>query len=377
MLPDSTNQDRVAVEVRTTVDVAYPGTGSTWDCRVGLTPHPVFLGFGRIFDSSGGSPLRTINVLNPTLDGYATYTQAFSAICEKSRLLYGSVTANLICTDLTNEGSCYAVQYDRPYNELIALFGGPSSLMRKTHLYDMNDDLTTDQMTTYKSSYVGAAKDGAYMVLKHPVQNAKWVSSEDTILTGYTNGLTSIMPTLPEAQISAVSHEPYPLQDCMHYSNSTLVLGEASQKPYSTGYGLMVFKGIDKAASVRLTYRMGLELIVRPNTTYAPLLQSPELVDLRAIQIHDEVIAMLNDAYPASYNDLGTFLNVLKKAAAFANKRIFPIVNALVPGGEVMTQAVKTLTGPIGKMIDSKLSKIQTQKKAQKQGSKPSLQPKK
>lgn len=366
MLPDSTNQDRVAIEIRTTMDVTYPGTGLTWDCRIGMTPQPVYLGFARPFNAGGSSALSTINVTNPTLDPNATNIQlAFSSICEKSRLLYSSLTTNLICTDLTNQGSVYSVQYERPYSEIIPLFGGPSSLMRKAHLYDTNDNLTTDQMSTYKSSYVGSAKDGTYSVLKHSSATTKWVSSEDTVLTGYSSLFWPKDPTLVEANVDQIANEPYPFPNTLHWTGSSLALGEANQKPYSKLFGLTVYKGIDKAASIRLTYRMGIEMIVRPNSSYAPLLQSPEVCDLRAIQIHDEVISMIADAYPASYNDLGSFLNVLKKAAGFANKHIFPLAS-IIPGADKAVEVVRNIATPIGKMIDTKLTSLEAKKKEAK-----------
>jgi len=363
MIPDSTNQDRVAIEIRTTMDVTYPGNGSTWDCRIGMTPQPLYLGFARTFNSAGTSPLSTLNVMNPTLDPNATTPQlAFSAICEKSRLLYQSLTTNLICTDLTNQGSAYAVQYERPYSEVTALYGGPHSLIRKVRLYDTNDNLTTDQMSTYKSAYVGSAKDGTYSVLKSSVATTKWIASEDTVLTGYTSALGPSDPFILENNLDALANEPYPYPNTLHWTGSSLALGEANQKPYNNLYGLVVYKGIDKAASIRLTFRMGIEMIVRPNSSYAPLLKSPEIIDLRAIQIHDEVISMIADAYPASYNDLGGFLKVLKNAAGFANKHIFPLVSSFVPGADKVTNVLKTIASPIGSMIDKKLNSIEAKR---------------
>jgi len=364
--PDSTNQDRVALEVRTTMDIPITGATNTWDCRIGLTPHPLFLGFARVFAGGGTSVLMTYQICNPLLDwsvALDTPVRQFTEMCEKSRCLYSSVTANLVCTDLTNQGSVYCVQYERPYQEFTALYGGPSTIMRPLRVYDTDDNLTSDQMTTFKSAYVGSAKDGLYSVLKLSDHALKWVSSEDTIQTAYSHDIAPALPSRPEASLDALTNEPYPYQ-CTHYTAGALVLGYAIQRPYDDTISSIVFKGIDKAATLRLTYRMGLELVVRPNTTYAPLLICPTTIDSRAMLIRREVLSMIADGYPAAYNDLGSFLTVVKKLAGFANRNIFPLVESLVPGGKVITNTISQFAKPIGNMIDKKLNSISANKKA-------------
>lgn len=100
-----------------------------------------------------------------------------------------------------------------------------------------------------------------------------------------------------------------------------------SFKWIDTSISSAFWRGLDPTASIRITMRWTMDMVVRPGSIYAPFTKMPPVEDHLALKMYAEVSRRMNDGYPASYNNLAALLPVIGKIA----KAVLPTLAGLLP----------------------------------------------
>jgi len=366
LIPDSPNSYLVPLEVKVTQNFTIPvnSATNTWNFDGYMLPHPIVLGSFHSSDSESNHNEWT-NLQNETLAGTADYEKyaSFAALAEQYRISYQSATYELICTDLTNEGTVKAVQFPFPPSTYYIDFtDNCDGLNTKISLFVTGDDIPYESMDSTKNSFISQAREGCYQVMKLGKDCRKFKRVVDNTL--YTYMASNIYDVTLGCLGPGVTGDPILTGGPPIFVNSPVtwnnddgmfVPGRCLPTPHEYNVGKVAFRGIDKSATVRVTIRLGMELIVRPATTYAPLIEPGGIMDQNALSIHDAIWNTMGDGYPAAYNDGKKLLRFLYNAGNFVASKIFPVLKN-TPFAPIVS-GVEQLGGMIGKKIKKKLDK--------------------
>lgn len=350
-IPDGCPYHLVPIEYRTTSTISYVTQADTWQCQLAVMPHPVLFYSWTAADMTGANPTNGhVNNNNIYSGDDADVSRSFASLCEASRCSYASMTVELVCTDLTNQGVVKVVQFPVKHTTMVSA-SDPLKCYRKVWCFDVNDELSYDEMDAYKTCVVQQAKIGAYVPIKLDAKARKWRPTQDTIGLGTSSTLT---PTDSDVLVTSIGGSPFPPFHCDYPAASNVGVGY--QKPYTDQTALIWFSGISKSASLRVTYRLGLELLPRPGENLSLLTSYGAVRNNRDLDEHDYVWRMLPDAYPADYNDLNKFLKILKSAIGVAHSIVTPLLPA------PLTPAIDFGVLKVNSLIDRKLAAKEKEK---------------
>lgn len=307
----------------------------TWDLDVWFLRDPVTFG---CYQAAGadGSSLTTHAIYNTQLMGAEGSVQAgwvaMCDNCEQFRISYAGITGHLVANALSNQGTVRAAQYPypayiRPVMRDVEITPDTSSsmygaLIREAVTYP-------DPLIPYSSliqmpqCYQENAVEGFYMPLKMAESDESYKKTNQVYAL-----LGRVSDTSTWNQEILLSSNRWPWYDdtVANYPFRGCVPGE--------NIGHVAFRGLSKDASVNLIFRYGVDMKVRPATTFAPFQHEPPVYDQTAFKMYYEIARRMADAYPASYNAAGTLLTVVGKIA----EQIWPLV---VPHAQKLLNKLK------------------------------------
>jgi len=269
------------------------------------------------------------------------------------RHVYKSATIDLIAPAVANQGDVFVGQYPpdfRRTGRAIAVEKVNATGDNLVYLVDecalpMNEE---DLSLSSRSPYVGLAKDGVYIPLKHPGPTMSFAD------VAYSGGAGTCHAVNGNTGSMAIGTMVLANGFGVQFPRSFVVVNNdtggstGSETPwinnvwanesmgYDTGYdntnvGVAIFRGLSAGgggggfgASLLLKLKVGLEVCPRPTTAARVYALPPHVYEPRAIEAYYALAAEMAAAYPSSYNALGMLMPLLSGVAA----RIVPALTA-------------------------------------------------
>lgn len=257
-----------------------------------------------------------INNYNSQMEGVQSY-----------RITSQCMTADVIAASLVDQGTIVSAQFQMKPKSV-----SPGDL-------NMNQSMTaivkavvesdawyygvpppTETLLTSTSAYTAKTKDGFYQPLK--LDRFKWVANYDRHVPFTAPNKTQYQNISMKARDENITTDctfPYYLVGCTNNNYSL-------PKPSSHTYGLTWIQGIpaDKDVAIRIRVRQVVELMPLPGSRYAPLSEAPLPPDDTSLRMVLEISARMQDAYPASYNDLDKLKRIINKIGSGLVKYVAP-----------------------------------------------------
>jgi len=332
-IPDRTGVPVAFVEFKSNYTVGAPGSG-LWNAMVYTFPSPVLFGCVQLYGPDN-------NPLTPAGGGWAEFVNRqltganigeragfWTTQVGTARLAYQSLTVNFDCADLTNNGVVTACQLMPAWlSTNLTTVGAPPmpSTIYSGPVIDNSNAINFPLAVQYR------AKAGAYMPIK------------------LTN---PALPFLNQGERAFYSQWwPYgggPPQSTLWPG----YYGYALPRMLDGQMGAISFLNIAPTTSLRLTFRMGVEVIPLPGSAYSSFMHPSPPVDHAALDAYYMISAKLFDAYPDEYNDFGKLWEVIKGIAAPIGqviKNVPGIGQSLYAVGNLVGKAVDNAYGKPGK----------------------------
>jgi len=283
---------------------------------------------------------------------------------ERWRCCYYGVTVYLDAPAVANQGSIVVAQHPA----IPVCYGHPMSaslyvLVPQLVRYQEGDTPAYATLMQMPNSFMGLAKDGAYIPLRLDSNHAVWHDHRDISVdaTGQYWSPTSIQSAVPANH--AATSGLYVVDSA--YQSGGNWGGGLHLLPCTSGVASVSLQGLSKDATVRIVVRHGYEVQVLPGTAYAPFLRMAPGLDLQAVDTYYAVARSLKDSYPAEYNDLGKLWNVIKTIISKIAPAAIPVVESL-PGGKAIVAVTRGI-GQLGNIAMGTQKVRRRQKKPQKQ----------
>lgn len=266
---------------------------------------------------------------------YNSVLNFFRASCEQYRVNALSFTGVFIGATLTDQGSVVSAQVADAHQDACII---PGSLDTTTNGVSHRAYLITqlppysDSLVMGSSAYVRKAKEGVYVPYKmqHP---GEWFSSDNICRVVRTaNAFTGLYNKWAD-----VSTSPYPHGNVLgdHHTPGMWL------PPLDDNLSVTWFTGLARTTSFRITYRICIEVMTRPDSMLAPFCELPALPDDHATVMYYEIASRLKDAYPSDDNDKGTLWNKVKDIARGIWSVASPALATAFPGvGSALVGAV-------------------------------------
>lgn len=301
-IPDRTAGPKAMLEFKLTALISKPVTAvSNWGCTMCTYPNAVLpLAYVATPDTGAavqGTLLNT-QIASGTL---ATIVAAWKGNVQAARVAYQGLTVFCDTPTLSDQGTVVCGQVTPSWS--ITTATGVD-----TCTYN-GSPITENALMNLPTATQWAAREGVYMPIRLNTPTFPFTNQgQSAIYAGPITGLTTgIVTTNLNAQLGAV-----------------------------------VFSNLSINAALRVTMRLGVEVITSSGSAYGPFLVMPQSADQRALDSYFSVAARMNDAYPSSYNDLNKFLGVLKSIGKLVLDN--PVSEALcsaIPGVGPAANAVR------------------------------------
>jgi hypothetical protein len=288
-----------------------------------------------------------------TLADFGGTLGVFRASCEQYRVNALSYTAVFIGATLTDQGSVISAQVSDAHQNVCSFHPNQyaqDAIMQRCHLITQNLP-PSETLVMGASPYIRKAKEGVYVPYKIQCPG-KWFSSDDMCLVART---ANAMGTLAD-EWSNINHSGYP------YGN---VLAGGSVPalwlpPGDDNLSATWFTGLARTTSFRVTYRICVEVMTRPDSLLAAFCELPALPDDHALRMYYEIASRMKDAYPSDDNDKGSLWDKVKNVAKGLWGVVSPAIAAAVPGGQLAVSAINkvvpAVSGIVSAMGDRKAS---------------------
>lgn len=341
-IPTLDSRPTVPLNFMTTRVITAPSAAS-WGADVLLNPSPLY--FGKVTTHSATPAYGTSTIYNTQLGvtGFSEFgvpgqtwnnvaVETWFGNVSKYRLCYASVTATLSASSTSNEGSVTCAQYPlvgretwtSGINLLLPWLEGTSK--QKIFPIGLRNPQVLQGMI---GSTTWEAREGAYAILKLSEDALVWNKPDDLIMPFGSAGTAPNYIQAPSvdtyidmttATAASVNDSPFGPQAIWGKFNvvqsgptfSALPTGVATLVPTQDYQAHLSFAGLDPAASITLTYRVGFEAVVPPESIYAGQVTPALQPDPLALQTYFSHSAFLQSAYPASYNIFGALFQGLK-----------------------------------------------------------------
>lgn len=328
-IPDSSNAPRVVQHFERTFTCSFAAAAANWSLDVVMHPNPWIPccsltndGVTATFTTQENSQLGGGE--DVVRDYLRTHVEAY-------RVIYGSCTAVLDATSVTNSGLVAATQYIWTPNT----FGGvvnaaTRNVVRLVRAWP-DAPKSYDSLIQMPGSYVGAAKDGVYVPLRIDAV-PMWVRTNE--LYQHVNTADANVMTLGTTMVSAsfvaagASNPDWPYG--IRSSTQAAYAFELANSQDTCAHFAM--RNLHPDATVRVTYRLGVEFLVPPNTIYSPNLRVPPMYDQVALDAYKIISSKLRMAYPADYNDWQKIVRTISDIA----QTVLP----MLPGGQVLSPMI-------------------------------------
>lgn len=344
--PDGGTASRVLQHYERTVTGSYAAAAANWTLTILQRANPAV--FGSLMTDDGVTPVMT-PVLNTQLAADYTNIRSFLiANCEAYRIVYSSITCVMDATSVTNSGMVAAANYISPparlnRDETVAFY------IRRPVLAWPDPPKSYDTLVQVPGAYLGEAKDGVYVPFR--LESFRWGKPNNLFLPLYTADATSMnlgLGTFTGAPLPvgpSVPDWPYGLTGMSQTNYGDGNIFEETEDCMSH----VVFRNLNPAANIRITFRVGIEYIVPPATVLSPNMRLPPLYDPAALNAYKIVSSQLKQGYPAEYNDWQKILGVISNIA----KTVLPMIPGAAPLTSLVPLAEKGILN-IGKKISAK-----------------------
>lgn len=276
------------------------------------------------------------NVYSATPTSRTLYASASPVGQVAFRHAYKGVTIHHTASDLNNGGTVTCAQYD--------------SGIRDTQLYDTAvsgpvtrcfgiacgamclDEVSMTMLAP--DAHSAPAKEGVFAPIRVAtqgyvpvavgpgrVQPATTLACMSMATANQFGGFPQMLfdsfgPTPKPWWLTTLMNGPHPLLDSAFDSSNTLT---------------SVFRGLSPQATLTVQVFAGLEYVLDPSSSFAPLAQMPAAPDARAVEAYKLISTETSRVYPASANFLGTALTVAGQAARALAPYALQAAKALAP----------------------------------------------
>lgn len=365
-IPDGTTKPLSAVEWITTARISDPGTTAStlWDLDLYTIPNPLIMSCyqARNESTAQSTTSRILNQQLGALNNDYDFSELFANVCELYRISYMSITTQLNCTALTNQGMVYAAQYVYPNYEVYMTptytttesgVTPEAQVVRLVQMWDRSDDKSYQDLIQIPSSYKGRAEEGTYSVLKLGQESRKWTPTNDT----------RAILTQSDDDLSKLSHSDVNVGFTGLVDSSAIPYGVGSPVASATSWGHAYprvrdptclktsFVGLSHESTIDVKIILGIEMIARPGSTVYPYMQYGSPYNDLALVMHDTAWRGFYDAYPADYNALGKFGPALAKILESVGKVVKAGVGIVAPEFSPLLN----LVSPLGSKVVRKL----------------------
>lgn len=309
----------MSVAVMSDMVYTFPITAADSTAVIYQFPHPLapcVVGLGEtlvvFYNAAFGGAVKA-----PSDEDFQLLSKNFAGTCERFRINAQSVTAELIAPALSDQGTvtsaCLPFTKQRFYKYVK---GSTSSVAdNPIDFYDRPTDESTWLLGA--SAYTAKAREGVYQPLK--LTSFKYRDSNTFVIS---TSVDASPPFTAAPEMSAA----FPFFSLAHTVECT-----------SKMFGATMFRGMAASTALRVRVRQVCEMVVKQGTTYAPLAEPAPPPDSTALKMYFEVSSRMKDGYPASYNDLGKLLDVIKRIG----KSVLPFV-------EPALAVLSAVPGPVG-----------------------------
>ncbi len=325
------------------------GATGTWSFNSTLLPHPVNFFAYEVYDSVNTAGL-VHEFDNPQLSGttHQAKYNSFSALAQRWRLAYCSVTIHQDGPSLANQGSIVVSQpvvspyryYPTVPNKTLGIMVCPGV----AESYSNEDYPSFQTSQSMPNAYFARSKDGVYVPLKLTETCQDWVSdahaiahdrtrfggtSNNCLLTSNT-GVPPAYPHWDEYTLSCVVNDD---GNCSYLRTSPMLNATVAH---------ICAENLSVDTRFTCFFRYGIEMQVSPTSTLAPQQKLSPEYDAVALEAYFRIARELKDAFPADYNDLGKIWDNIAAAAQQVLpllKKAGPYGNALATGGKAVILA--------------------------------------
>lgn len=362
-IPDENSMSTVMMNYQSVFSIGVPaGTGDGWETNIQVTPHPVqFARYNRGNAGGGGVGHYVDPLLNTQLTGadHASKYDALTDLASAWRLAYFGVTVTLDAPMIANQGTVVVCQ--KPLRPNVFAYGDLSgapvlaNMGRNLCVYNVANFPDYDVSQAMPNAYYGNAKDGVYIPMRLTHTSQEWHGPEDSLVackdlqTGMTGRELDDDSSVPLDWVAACPgvlgvgtgamfpglRIPYAVNlpgNPLHCGLD----GDVTSRMLNAYVADICFKGLAEAATVKLFFRVGIELLVEPQSALSSQLHAAVMYDPAAFASYFNVSRQLKDAYPAEYNLLGALWPVIQSAIQLA-PRIFPLLR---PVGDAIRSVV-------------------------------------
>jgi len=326
-----------------TTTIAAPAAGS-WNANIRFAPTPTC--FAKV-SANQGATYSSTTLYNSALCG--TVFGEFGATARtwngdaigyiisntsKYRLMYASMTVTLNASATTNEGTCTCAQYSLDgadvYPPNISCVTPACNSSFKAKVFDISKH-TTSVLQQIPGSVTWEARKGQYVILKLDDDGLSWRKSYETVSPMGINAVwnpsvigsgISIGGDVALGGYAAAGAIDTPFGPDGVWSNSSIAGSGATTvftyglsptyEPCNSNIAESLFTGLDAAATLTITCRVGLEFIPSAQSALSSLVTSPIPYDPKALETYYACSRGYLSAYPAEYNILGAIWTGIK-----------------------------------------------------------------
>jgi hypothetical protein len=335
----------------TTATISAPGADD-WTADVVFAPTPITFASVTAVDTSSVRSTTTLH--NTTLgvtaffDEFGTDARSWYALAAstwshnvtKYRLTHASITLTMTASSVSNQGTLTCAQYDQEYyggnTPYVLNLGTPAvRSVSDTHIYP-SMEMTQADLQPYPGSVTWEARKGVYAITKFGTQFDKWHRSNNLknlvmYKTGidpfynYVNVNSTDCHDLSVSTTSSGVTLPCGLHGCWGVgtvagtgATTNFTLSGTRQYEPTSSITRIICVGLDPAASLNVTVRVGFEAIVPPASIYVGIVSPPVDYDARALDAYFDHARRMVSGYPADYNIFGSVLGALRGVARVA-----------------------------------------------------------
>ena len=356
-VPDRTAVSTACINYQQSVTIAAPaGAVGSWGGEIRVLPDPTVFATVSMRDDDATHAYNAAHFNTAVGDSFKTVIDHWEGYgLERWRLLYYGVTVYLDAPATASQGSIVAAQYAVRHNLYSPSFPTSSGLNVCQYLgcrYQASDTPAYETLHQMPNAYAGLALDGCYLPLKLDGSHAEWHDARDIVGDGSnwqtSSGTANLMVPM-EAGITTIG--PYAPWPHMWYDEFVGAWRrDRHLLPMQANLATIALAGLSLQATVRIVYRVGVEVMAQPGTAMAPFMKMAPGFDAVAVDSYFRIARELKDAYPAEYNDSGKLWNVIKSVASKVAPVVLPFLGPVGP-------LVKAAAGVIAPVVDRAVAK--------------------
>jgi hypothetical protein len=386
-IPTRDSRPTVPLNFMVTQNIAAPAAAS-WSADVFLNPSPLY--FGKVITQAGAT-YGTTTIANTQLGitGFAEFggparTWNASALgawfnnVTKYRLCYSSVTATLSASATSNEGVVTCAQYPYSYRDgtcpqFNVTAAATDLLVNNASRVVPTGVRASQALQAMVGSTTWEAREGAYSILRLSEEALNWKTPSSVLypvaITGTyqisqsTTVNTAACTSFTAAAAASANDVPFGPQGIWGIPNSsnsgiTYIAnqsGAPTTVPSQDFVSHLRFSGLDSTATLQLTYRVGFEAIVPPESIYVGQVTPALIPDSVALDAYFNAARFLQSAYPASFNIFGAL-------AGLANLAL-PVLKDI--GAKLLPHAVSAVGSVLGMNVATPSNVLTTQNSIQ------------